>query len=163
MFDRQEVLARIEQFVFKEVSLKYQSSDLEERFRHLFLLSDSYHGLKARLGAGDMEMCDLGQVQELEDTYGEYISQEVLKSLRNIPSLTIEEYLARVKKDVSDYVLSKTNFTVDQFEKKFLDSENYASSVSSAKKWADEDGVIRSDIMETLIAGACEGIIKDIL
>ncbi|WP_348922162.1 hypothetical protein [Enterococcus rotai] len=161
--DRQEVLTRIEQFVFKEVSLKYKGSDLQERFRQLFLLSDSYYRLKARLSAGDMEMCDLGQVHELEDTYGEYISEEVLKSLRNIPSLTIEEYLARVKKDVSDYVLSKTNLTVDQFEKKFLDSENFALSVSSAKKWADEDGVIRSDIMETLIAGDYDAIVKEIM
>ncbi|MFD1901328.1 hypothetical protein [Enterococcus termitis] len=163
MFTKEEVLVHIERYVFKEVSLHYKGKDLEERFKNLFMMSESFRTLRARLNSGDAETCDIGQLHEFEDTYGEYISEEILKQLNNIPSMTVTEYLDQIKKEVFDYVLGKTELKSDQVEKLYYESENYQLSVASAKKWADEDGVIRSDIFETLIAGACEGIVKDIV
>ncbi|MTD40270.1 hypothetical protein GIX45_16940 [Erwinia sp. CPCC 100877] len=163
MYTKEEVMVQIERYVFKEVSLKYKGKDLEERFKNLFLMSESRQTLRARLNAGDAETCDMEQLYEFEDTFGEYISDEILKRLNNIPTMTVTEYLDQVKKEVFEYVLGKTELKSDQVEKLYYDSENYASTVASAKKWADDDGVIRSDIFETLIAGACEGIVNDIM
>lgn len=76
---------------------------------------------------------------------------------------TVENYMAEIRKQVSYIVVAKMQLTVEELDN-FLwyESTEYELALANAKRYADDDGVIRSNNIENMILEASEAIVAEI-
>lgn len=163
MYSQNELLKKLKMDIYKQVEAKYTADDLDKRFNLAYSRTNGFTDLMARVRMDGLTDYHFEDYSEYEDIFVEQIANEVLDLLKKIPSKTVEEYLAEVKKEVLKEVLKNNTIDRTDFDDRYYDAENYKLMEKSVKQRADAEGVIYSDDFEILIAGDVTAIIEELV
>ncbi|WP_206911607.1 hypothetical protein IGL98_000949 [Enterococcus sp. DIV0840] len=166
MYSQNELLKRLKMDIFKEVETQYTASDLNKRFNLLYVKTNGFADLMARVKKDGLTDYHFEDYAEYQDLFVDEIVTEVLALLKKVPSKTIEEYLTEVKREVfKEVIRNGTNETLDrvEFDDRYKSAENYKLMLKSVKQMADVEGVIYNDDFDILIASDVTALIDELL
>lgn len=163
MYSQNELLKKLKMDIYKQVEAKYTADDLDKRFNLVYGKTNGFTDLMARVRMDGLTQYQFEDYSEYQDLFVDEIVNEILILLNKIPSKTIEEYLAEVKKEVLKGIRGKSKIEDSDFDNWYYGCENYKLMKRSVKRRADSEGVIRSDDFEILIAGDVTAIIEELV
>lgn len=163
MYSQNELLKKLKMDIYKQVEAKYTADDLDKRFNLVYSKTNGFTDLMARVRMDGLVEYHFEDYSEYQDLFLDEIVSEILVLLNKVPSKTVEEYLAEVKKEVSKEVLKNNTIDRTDFDDRYYDAENYKLMEKSVKQRADAEGIIRSDDFEILLAGDVMAIIEELV